>query len=108
MINVTDTASKQISSLMTQQKLNKDYFLRVRVMSGGCSGLSYSMEFTKDVENDDQRFEDKGVTIVTDFRSILYLHNLTLDFTDGLNGSGFVFNNPNAARTCACGESFSV
>ena len=108
MIHVTDIASKQITNLMTQQKLSEDYFLRVRVMSGGCSGLSYSMEFTKDSETDDQVFNDKGVKIVTDFRSILYLHNLTLDFTDGLNGSGFVFNNPNASRTCACGESFSV
>ena len=108
MITVSESASKQISELMTQQNLAKDYFLRVRVLTGGCSGLSYSMEFTNKSETDDQVFEDRGVKIVTDFKSILYLHGTELDFSEGLNGKGFLFNNPNATRTCGCGESFSV
>ena len=85
-----------------------NYFVRVSVTSGGCSGLSYNMEFDNVDKPDDQVFEDNGIKIVTDIRSILYLFNTTLEFSGGLDGKGFYFNNPNAARTCACGESFSV
>ena len=85
-----------------------EYFLRVSVQSGGCSGLSYKMDFENELKPKDQEFEDKGIKLVTDLKSFLYLVNTTLDFSDGLNGKGFYFNNPNASRSCACGESFSV
>jgi len=85
-----------------------DFFLRVSVVGGGCSGLSYKMDFDNQSKPTDQVFEDKGVKIVTDLKSFLYLVNTTLDFTDGLNGKGFHFSNPNASRSCACGESFAV
>lgn len=86
----------------------EEYFLRVSVQSGGCSGLSYKMEFENELKPKDQEFEDKGIKLVTDLKSFLYLVNTTLEFSDGLNGKGFYFNNPNASRSCACGESFSV
>ena len=85
-----------------------DFFLRVSVVGGGCSGLSYKMDFDNQSKPTDQVFEDKGIKVVTDLKSFLYLVNTTLDFTDGLNGKGFHFSNPNASRSCACGESFAV
>lgn len=85
-----------------------EYFVRVSVVSGGCSGLSYKMDFDNELKPKDQEFEDKGIKIVTDLRSFLYLVNTTLEFSEGLNGKGFSFNNPNASRSCACGESFSL
>lgn len=85
-----------------------EYFVRVSVVSGGCSGLSYKMDFDNELKPKDQEFEDKGIKIVTDLRSFLYLVNTTLEFSEGLNGKGFFFNNPNASRSCACGESFSL
>lgn len=84
------------------------YFLRVGVVGGGCSGLSYKMDFDNQQKPGDQVFESNGFTIVTDLKSFLYLVNTVLEFSDGLNGKGFYFNNPNASRTCACGESFAV
>jgi iron-sulfur cluster assembly protein len=86
----------------------KEYFLRVSVVGGGCSGLSYKMDFDNQQKPADQVFEDNGMKVVTDLKSFLYLVNTTLDFSDGLNGKGFFFNNPNASRSCACGESFAV
>ena len=85
-----------------------DYFLRVSVVGGGCSGLSYKLDFDSTPQPHDQVFENDGVKVVTDLKSFLYLVNTTLDFTDGLNGKGFHFNNPNASRSCGCGESFAV
>jgi iron-sulfur cluster assembly protein len=87
-----------------KQRYEPEYFIRVSVKGGGCSGLSYQMDFDKQMNPDDQEFEDKGIRLVTNLRSFLYLVNTTLDFTDGLNGKGFHFVNPNASRTCACGE----
>ena len=84
------------------------YFLRVSVVGGGCSGLSYKMDFDNKSLPADQVFEDNGIKVVTDLKSFLYLVNTTLEFSEGLNGKGFYFNNPNASRTCACGESFAV
>ena len=84
------------------------YFLRVSVVGGGCSGLSYKMDFDNETKKTDQVFEDNGIRVVTDLKSFLYLVNTTLDFSEGLNGKGFYFSNPNASRTCACGESFAV
>ncbi len=83
-------------------------FVRVGVKSGGCSGLSYELEFDSNQLNEDRLFEDNGVKILVDKKSLLYLVGTTLDYSGGLNGKGFVFNNPNANRTCGCGESFSL
>ena len=83
-------------------------FLRVSVVGGGCSGLSYKIDFDNELKPADQVFESEDLKIVTDLKSFLYLVNTELDFSDGLNGKGFFFQNPNASRTCACGESFAV
>jgi len=83
-------------------------FVRVGVKSGGCSGLSYDLKFDKSQGEGDKLFEDNGIKIVVDTKSFLYLIGTTLEYSGGLNGAGFVFNNPNANRTCGCGESFSL
>ncbi len=108
MLFVADSAKVKVSELMKEENLSEDYFVRVSVTSGGCSGLSYSMDFDNESQENDQVFEDNGVKVVTDLKSFLYLCNTTLEFSGGLNGKGFYFNNPNAARTCGCGESFAV
>jgi len=108
MLFVADTAKNKISELMKGENLSSDYFVRVSVTSGGCSGLTYQMDFDNENRENDQIFEDNDVKIVTDLKSFLYLCNTTLEFSGGLNGKGFYFNNPNAARTCGCGESFAV
>ena len=107
MIKVTDFAKSKAIELMHEEK--KDgFFIRVGVEGGGCSGLMYQLKFDNTVNADDKEFEDNGVKVVTDLKSFLYLVNTTLDFSDGLNGKGFYFSNPNASRTCGCGESFAV
>ncbi len=108
MLYVADSAKNKIVELMSGESLTEDYFVRVSVTSGGCSGLSYEMDFDNVSQENDQIFEDNNVKIVTDLKSFLYLCNTTLEFSGGLNGKGFYFNNPNAARTCGCGESFAV
>lgn len=108
MLFVADSAKNKIAELMSAEQVDEGYFVRVSVTSGGCSGLSYQMDFDNESQENDQVFEDKGVKIVTDLRSFLYLCNTTLEFSGGLNGKGFFFNNPNASRTCGCGESFAV
>lgn len=108
MLFVADSAKEKIDELRSNEELGSDYFVRVSVTSGGCSGLSYTMDFDNEDKENDQVFEDKGVKIVTDLRSFLYLCNTTLEFSGGLDGKGFYFNNPNASRTCGCGESFAV
>lgn len=108
MIYVADSAKEKIREIMTEKEMNGNYFLRVSVISGGCSGLSYQMDFDNESKADDQVFEDNGVKVVTDLKSFLYLFDTTLEFSGGLEGKGFAFINPNASRTCACGESFSV
>ena len=109
-IIVSDKAKERMIKLMEDAGIGGDpsYFLRVSVVGGGCSGLSYKMDFDNDIKSSDQVFEDKGVKVVTDLKSFLYLVGTELDFSDGLNGKGFFFNNPNASRSCACGESFAV
>lgn len=109
-IYISDKAKNKVISLMTDAGVANDpsYFLRVSVVGGGCSGLSYKMDFDNETKPMDQVFEDKGVKIVTDLKSFLYLVNTELEFSDGLNGKGFYFNNPNASRSCGCGESFAV
>jgi len=108
MIVVTDKAKERISELRNEQGHSNDHNIRVAVKGGGCSGLMYDLEFDKEVSDKDDVFEDKGVKIIVDKKSLLYLLGTTLDFTDGLNGKGFQFINPNASRTCGCGESFAV
>lgn len=108
MLFVADSAKEKIFNIMKEQNLSDDFFVRVSVTSGGCSGLSYSMDFDNETKPNDQVFDDNGVRVVTDLKSFLYLCNTTLEFSGGLDGKGFYFNNPNAARTCGCGESFSV
>jgi len=108
MITVTDAAKARAIELISEENKPGDTFIRVGVDSGGCSGLSYKLEFDNQLLPTDQVFEDKGIKIVVDKKSFLYLVGTELDFTGGLNGKGFVFNNPNASRTCGCGESFSV
>ena len=108
MLFVSDNAKVKVGEIMSSEKLAEDFFVRVSVTSGGCSGLSYQMDFDNESQPNDQVFEDNGVKVVTDLKSFLYLCNTTLDFSGGLNGKGFHFSNPNASRTCGCGESFSV
>jgi iron-sulfur cluster assembly protein len=109
-IYISDKAKAKVKQLMTDAGVADDpsYFFRVGVVGGGCSGLSYKLDFDNESRPMDQVFEDNGVKIVTDLKSFLYLVNTTLDFSDGLNGKGFYFSNPNASRTCGCGESFAV
>jgi len=109
MIKVSEGAKSRITQLMTESgfEISQD-FVRVGVKSGGCSGLSYELDFDKQLREDDKVFEDLGVKIAVDKKSFLYLVGTTLEYSGGLNGKGFVFANPNANRTCGCGESFSL
>lgn len=108
MVYVAESAKAKVVELMKDENLSEEYFVRVSVTSGGCSGLSYKMDFDNEKQPNDQVFEDNGVKVVTDLKSFLYLCNTTLEFSGGLNGKGFYFNNPNASRECGCGESFAV
>lgn len=109
MIKVSDTAKIKLEQLMSEEgfTISNDY-VRVGVKSGGCSGLSYDLKFDNALGENDKLFEDNLVKIAVDKKSFLYLVGTTLEFSGGLNGKGFVFNNPNANRTCGCGESFSL
>ena len=107
MIKVTDNAKTKALQLMSEDGKN-GYFIRVGVKGGGCSGLMYELDFDNILNDSDKSFEDNGIKVVVDKKSFLYLVGTTLDFSGGLNGKGFVFNNPNADRTCGCGESFSL
>lgn len=108
MIQVSESAREKITHLLNEEGLGEDACIRVCVTSGGCSGLSYKMDFVAQPESDDKLFNDNGVTIAVEKRSLLYLAGTTLEYEGGLNGKGFSFNNPNAARTCGCGESFAI
>jgi iron-sulfur cluster assembly protein len=110
-ITVSDRAAKRINEIRSEQQLADEAVLRVGVVSGGCSGLTYELDFDKgngESSENDQHFEDNGIRLVIDMRSFLYLSGTKLDYTEGLQGEGFHFKNPNASRTCSCGESFSV
>ena len=109
MIKVSETAKKRVALLMEDEGFNPvtDY-VRVGVKSGGCSGLSYELKFDNALGENDKVFEDNNIKIAVDKKSFLYLAGTTLEYSGGLNGKGFVFNNPNANRTCGCGESFSL
>lgn len=108
MIKVSTTAKEYIDKLMVEQHAVDGAFLRVGVRGGGCSGLEYQMSFDTQKKESDQEFEDRGVKVVVDMKSLLYLYGTELDYKGGLNGKGLYFNNPNASRTCSCGESFAV
>lgn len=107
MIKVTESAKKQAIRLMEDEG-QVDYFIRVGVKGGGCSGLMYELSFDNNITDNDKVMEDNDIRVVVDKKSFLYLVGTELDFSGGLNGKGFVFKNPNADRTCGCGESFSL
>ncbi len=109
MIKVSDTAKTKVMALMSEEGFDaaSDY-VRVGVKSGGCSGLSYELKFDHSISDTDKVFEDNAIRIIVDKKSFLYLVGTVLEYSGGLNGKGFVFNNPNAQRTCGCGESFSL
>jgi iron-sulfur cluster assembly protein len=108
MITVSDNAKEYIHEMMKTESKAEDSLVRVGVKGGGCSGLQYEMKFDTEVKQGDQVFEDKGIKLVVELKSLLYLYGTELDYSGGLNGKGLFFNNPNASRTCACGESFAV
>lgn len=108
MIKITEAASKKISNLKSEEGKADEAFLRVEVKKGGCSGLSYKMDFDTEMKDGDKAFEAHGQRIVVDQQSMLYLLGMELDYSGGLNGKGFVFNNPNATKNCGCGSSFNV
>ena len=107
MITVTDTASDKVKQLIDSEASDAPLFLRVAVRPGGCSGMSYEMFFDSEIADDDMELAYGEVKVVVDTSSAQYLDGATLDFKDGLQGAGFTINNPNAQRTCGCGQSFS-
>ena len=108
MITISEKAKERVLNMWKEDNLSPNHFMRVSVTSGGCSGLAYNMKFDDQQQSTDEVFEDKGIKLVVDPKSILYLLGTELDFSEGLDGKGFYFNNPNASRTCSCGESFSL
>lgn len=108
MITISENAAQKLATLKKEEGKGDAAFLRVEVKKGGCSGLSYKMDFDTDPREGDKVFETNGQKVVVDGQSLLYLLGMTLDFSGGLNGKGFVFNNPNASKNCGCGSSFNV
>ena len=107
MVTISKSAKERLLYLLSKENKDKR-FVRVGVESGGCSGLSYKLDFDNNKQDDDELIENNGISLLINKKSFLYLVGTTLEFSDGLNGKGFVFNNPNANRTCGCGESFSL
>ena len=107
MILVSDNARDKLNQLLIEDNSGKEY-VRVGVESGGCSGLVYKLDFDDSMNNEDELVEHNDIKLVINKKSILFLAGTTLEYSSGLNGKGFVFNNPNANRTCGCGESFSL
>ena len=107
-VKITANAAEEIKRIMAQQNIPDTAGLKVGVVGGGCSGLQYTMDFAENPAEGDRVFEEHGVRLFVDLKSFLYVQGTELDFSGGLNGQGFVFNNPNAARSCGCGSSFSV
>jgi iron-sulfur cluster assembly protein len=108
MISLSEKAYQKVKQLMEESGYDSSYFLKVEVLSGGCSGLKYNMDFTNESSEDDQVFEQDDLKIATNKKSLLYLVGTELDYTDGLNGKGFEWKNPQASRVCGCGEIFSL
>lgn len=107
-ITVTENAKKQALRILESESLDNTYFIRVAVKSGGCSGLKYDLNFDNKISDEDVISESNDIKVVCDKKSVLYLIGTELDYSGGLNGKGFVFNNPQASRSCGCGESFSL
>ena len=107
-IDITEKAINQVKKIKEENSIPEDYALRVGVKGGGCSGLTYQLGFDGELKNGDTVIEKNGLKLYVDGKSLFYLSGTVLDFSDGLNGRGFVFNNPNATKTCGCGESFGV
>jgi iron-sulfur cluster assembly protein len=107
-IKITEKAVKEVIKIMEENRIPDTYGLRVGVKGGGCSGLTYTMNFDENSREGDTIIEQNNVKLFVDGKSLFYLSGTELDFTDGLNGKGFIFNNPNASKTCGCGESFGV
>lgn len=107
-IDITDKAIKQVKKIKEENNIPEDYGLRIGVRGGGCSGLTYQLGFDGETKETDTVLEKDGLKLIVDGKSLFYLSGTILDFSDGLNGKGFVFNNPNATKTCGCGESFGV
>jgi iron-sulfur cluster assembly protein len=107
-IKVSEKAAKEIRRIMSENKVPENYGLRVGVKGGGCSGLTYTLGFDAESNESDTVIDQEEIKLFVDGKSLFYLSGTTLDFSDGLNGKGFIFNNPNAAKTCGCGESFGT
>lgn len=107
-ITITEKAKKEIVRIMKENNVPENYGLRVGVKGGGCSGLTYTLNFDGNEKDGDTIIEDEDVKLIIDGKSLFYLMGTELDFSDGLNGKGFLFNNPNASKTCGCGDSFGV
>jgi len=107
-MNISEKAAEHLAIFRKDEGFSDMAHVRVSVKGGGCSGLMYDLTFDETINETDEIFEDKGLKVLVDKKSILYLIGTTLDFSDGLNGKGFQFVNPNATRTCGCGESFSI
>jgi iron-sulfur cluster assembly protein len=107
-IMLTNKAIEQVKKLRTENNIPENHGLRLGVKGGGCSGLTYVLAFDEKPKESDKIMEVEGVTVFVDPKSLFYLSGTVLDFSDGLNGKGFVFNNPQAAKTCGCGNSFGV
>ena len=107
-ITITEKAKKEILRIMQSNNISENYGLRVGVKGGGCSGLTYTLNFDENYKDGDTIIESENVKLFIDGKSLFYLMGTQLDFSDGLNGKGFLFNNPNATKTCGCGESFGV
>jgi iron-sulfur cluster assembly protein len=113
MITISESAARQITRLKEETPSSPGVesnasFLRVKVIPGGCSGMSYKLDFDQQIGTSDKVFEEHGTKVVVDSKSLLYIAGMTLDFEGGLNGKGFVFSNPNASKTCGCGSSFGI
>ncbi len=107
-ITISEKALKQVKQIMSENNIPHNYALRISIKGGGCSGFTYNLGFDGDEKDGDTFFENQDLRIVVDGKSLFYLMGTQLDFSDGLNGRGFIFNNPNAAKTCGCGESLGV
>lgn len=107
-IDITENALNQVKRIREENNIPETHGLRVGVKGGGCSGLTYTMGFDGETKDGDTIIEKEGLKLIVDGKSLFYLSGTILDFSDGLNGKGFVFNNPNATKTCGCGESFGV
>ncbi len=107
-VTITEKALKQVKQIMIENNIPDNYSLRISVKGGGCSGFTYNLGFDGDEKDGDTYLESDDFRFVVDGKSLFYLMGTELDFSDGLNGKGFIFNNPNATKTCGCGDSFGV